>query len=62
MRFMTPKVWTAQELEAMSPEQQDAAFEASIVRDLSQVPPAFLANIRANAADVIARNEAPNKT
>jgi hypothetical protein len=45
------KVWTATELAALSPAEQDAVFEASIVRDLNQVRPEFLARVRRRAAE-----------
>jgi hypothetical protein len=43
------RVWTAAELEALSPAEQDALFEAvtSIVRDLAMAPPGLLARVRA---------------
>lgn len=37
----------AAQLEAMSPAQRQAHFDASVVADLSQVSPAFLARVRA---------------
>lgn len=44
------KAWTAEELEAMTPAEQDAAFDASLVTDLSTVPTAFLERVRARLA------------
>ncbi len=49
---------SAAELERLSPAEQDAVFQASIVRDLSLVPPDFLARIRERAAEHIKANEA----
>ena len=43
---MTQKVSTAAELEKMTPAEQDEVFVASVVTDLSTVPPAFLAKVR----------------
>ena len=43
---MAPRIWTAQELEAMTPAEQDAIFEASIIRDLDDAPQEFLARVR----------------
>ncbi len=43
---MPRKVWTAAELDQMSPGEIDALFEASIIRDLSEIPPAFLSKVR----------------
>ena len=42
----TVKVTTAAELDQMTPAQRQAHFEASIVRDLSDVPEPFLNRIR----------------
>jgi hypothetical protein len=39
---MAHKVRTAQELERLSPAEQDAIFDASIVTDLDEVPADFL--------------------
>ena len=39
---MARKVWTAEELEQLTPAEQDALFDASVVADLDQVPAAFL--------------------
>jgi hypothetical protein len=43
---MARKVWTAAEIEKLSPAEQDAVFEDSIIDDLGQVPPSFLARVR----------------
>jgi hypothetical protein len=40
-------IWTAAELERMTPEEQQRLFEESLVTDLSQLDPDFLARIRA---------------
>ncbi len=40
---MAQKVWTAAELEQLSPAGQDAIFTAGIVRELADVPSEFLA-------------------
>jgi hypothetical protein len=55
------KVWTADELEAMSPAEQDALFNESIVTDLDTVPGEFLARVRARLADLAAGAESPNQ-
>ena len=44
---MARKVWTAAELEAMTPAEVDALFEASIVRELADAPQELLARTRA---------------
>lgn len=46
---MAEKVWTAEELERMTPAEQDAIFESSLVKDLDRVPPEFLARLRDRA-------------
>jgi hypothetical protein len=54
---MASKIWTAAELEQMSPTERKAIFDASIVTDLDQVPPEFLARVRARVEKVIAETE-----
>ena len=56
---MAQKVWTAAELEQLSPAEQDAIFAAGIVRDLADVPPDFLARVRTRLEDHIAGTESP---
>ena len=56
---MAQKVWTAAELEQLSPAEQDAIFTAGIVRDLADVPPEFLARVRARLEDHISGTESP---
>ena len=46
---MADKVWTAEELEAMTPAEQDALFESSLITDPAQVPEAFLERVRSRA-------------
>lgn len=43
---MAQKVWSAAELETMTPAEQDALFAASVVSDLDAVPPQFLQRVR----------------
>jgi hypothetical protein len=57
---MTDKVWTAAELAALSPAEDQALFDASVVTDLNQVPPEFLARVRSQLEDKIARRGMPN--
>ena len=40
-------IWTAEALERLTPEERDRVVKASIVTDLSKVPPEFLERIRA---------------
>lgn len=44
---MSQKIWTAQELEQMTPAERQDLFDKSIVRDLDEVPTEFLDRIRA---------------
>jgi hypothetical protein len=43
---MGRKVWSADELARLSPAEQDALFDESIVTDLDEVPTEFLSRIR----------------
>jgi hypothetical protein len=53
------KVWTAAELEQLSSAEQDAIFAAGIVRDLADVPPKFLARVRARLEHHLAGPDSP---
>lgn len=55
--IMARKVWTAAELEQFSRAEQQAVFDESIVTDLSEVPPAFLARVRADAERLLETDE-----
>ena len=55
---MGQKVISAAELADLTPAEQDAVFQASIVRDLSLVRPGFLARIRERATEHIKASEA----
>jgi hypothetical protein len=50
-------LWTAEELERLTPAEQDAAFEASLVPDVAEVAPEFLARVRRRVQERIARDE-----
>ncbi len=54
------KIWTADELLAMTPNERHEIVKAGIVADLEQVPEEFLERVRANVLDHIARTEGPN--
>ena len=54
---MPAKIWTAEELQRLTPAERDAIFDASIVTDLSKVPPAFLAKVRERIELRIATSE-----
>ncbi len=56
---MEQKVWTGAELEQLTPAEQDAIFQAGIVRNLDDVPEPFLARVRARLDEHIARTESP---
>ena len=51
---MASKVWTAAELESLTPAERHDLFEASIVTDLDQAPPALLARARASVERLMA--------
>jgi hypothetical protein len=55
---MGPRVMSAAELESLTPAEQDAVFQASIVRDLGLVRPGFLSLVRERAAEHIEASEA----
>lgn len=50
-------VTSAAQLEAMSPAQRRAHFDASVVTDLSQISPVFLARVRARLERRIAMQD-----
>ena len=58
---MTPKVWIADELERLSPDEQDRVFESSIVTDLNAVPAEFLVKVRARVEARIAASDSTLK-
>jgi hypothetical protein len=51
------KIWTAEELEAMTPAEQDAIFESSLITDPSEVPEAFLERVRQRTLNRIGDTE-----
>lgn len=51
------RVLTAAELDAMTSQERQAAFDVSVVRDLVSLPPEFLARVRQDAETAIARHE-----
>ena len=50
--------WTAEELEQLTPAEQDAVFDAGVLSDLDDVPPEFLARVRARLEGRIESAEA----
>ena len=51
------KLWTAEELERLSPGERNEIIRAGIVTDMSQVPTAFLERVRENVGEHIAATE-----
>ncbi len=51
------KIWTADELLAMTPNERHAIVEAGFVDDIDQVPPELLERARADIRAHIADNE-----
>jgi hypothetical protein len=49
--FMARRSWTAEELEELTPREQDGVFEASIVGGLDEVPEEFLERVRSRHLD-----------
>ncbi len=58
---MTSKVWTAAELEQMSPQERRAIFDASIVTNLDDAPPELLARTRSRIERMIAESESSQR-
>jgi hypothetical protein len=58
---MAQKIWTAEELERMTPAEQDAIFDASVVRNLDDVPKEFMARVRARFEAHLAGTESPTQ-
>ena len=54
-------IWTAQELLKLTPAEQDAIFDASIVRDLEHAPTELVARARARIEQRIARTESATR-
>ena len=56
---MADKIWTAAELEKLSPAQRQEIFDASLVFDLDDVPAEFLDRVRDRVRDRIASTDTP---
>ncbi len=52
------KVWTAEELLALTPNERDEIIQAGIVTDVDSVPPHLLQQARADIRARIAETEA----
>ena len=44
---MDDRIWTAAELERLTPDERQRLLNERVVTDLSEVPPEFLAKVRA---------------
>jgi hypothetical protein len=53
------KVWTAEELGRLTPAEQDALFDASIVTDVDQVPALFLERVLSRAEKHLVPGDTP---
>ncbi len=58
---MASKVWTAAEVEHMSPAERRAIFEASIVTNLDDAPRELVERTRARIERMIADAESPQR-
>ena len=58
---MSKSVVTAAELETMTPAEQQALFDASIITDLDDVPAEFLARVRHRLVQHIDHTESAPK-
>ena len=56
---MAQNIWTAEEPERMTPAEQAAIFEASVLRNLDDIPKEFLARVRARFEAHLAGTESP---
>jgi hypothetical protein len=54
------KITTVDDLAQMTPEERHQHFQDSIVWDLDQVPPEYLARVRERFADRLAEPDLPN--
>jgi len=56
---MAKKIWTAEEIGKMTPQEQQALFDDSIVYDLEEVPTEFLDRVRAKVQTRISEADTP---
>ncbi|MGH9225073.1 MAG: hypothetical protein ACRD2W_15140 [Acidimicrobiales bacterium] len=47
------RIWTASELERMTPDERQRLFDERVVTDLSQVDPDFLERVRAKGRSLL---------
>jgi hypothetical protein len=62
LRVVDRKAMTAEEFEQLSPAEQDRVFAASIVTNLADVPPEFLAKVRARVEARLSASDAFRKS
>jgi hypothetical protein len=58
---MPRKIWTAAELDEMTPAEVDGLFKESLVTDLDEVPPEFLARVLSDVEEHIASSHSTRK-
>ena len=58
---MANTVWTAAELEGLTPAEQDQVLAASLIGDPATMPPDFLEGVRERARRRIADNETQDR-
>jgi hypothetical protein len=51
------RVLTAEALDRMTPEERQAAFDARVVTDLSELPAEYVAQLQGRAAALVARRD-----
>jgi hypothetical protein len=54
---MTSRIWTAAELDKMTPVERQAVFDASIITDLADCPEDLLQKTRARASQIMGAAE-----
>ena len=54
---MGAKLWTAAELENLTPAERHDLFESRVITDLEQAPPELVARARARVRELIAEAE-----
>ena len=55
-------VLTAEDLDRMTPQERQAAFDARVVTDLEELPAEYMAKLQARAAALAAQREAVQAT
>jgi hypothetical protein len=52
------QVLTTEDLDRMTPEERQGAFDARVMTDLSELPAEYLAQLRTRGAALVARRDA----